>query len=113
MSNIKYRQYNKENRQWHYWGCIDGQWVNPLQQDNYQLPEYSQRFTGLTDRNNKEIYEGDYIRMEDGVICVVSWLDDGFVLMGDGYNGEPLYPQTRNGVWGEVVGNEYENPVTL
>lgn len=70
------------------------------------------QFTGLKDKNGVEIFEGDYFKI-DGVICEVVWLDDGFKLVGEGFNADALYPQCRDGIWGEVIGNVWETPELL
>ena len=49
----------------------------------------------------------------DDVICEIVWMDDGFKLVGEGFSGECLYPQCRDGIWGEVIGDIYSNPELL
>lgn len=59
---IKFRQRNKNNGQWHYWGCIrDGEFTGPMTSDNYVKPEKSNEFTGLSDKNGEEVYENDIV----------------------------------------------------
>lgn len=78
------------------------------------------QFTGLQDRNGKEIYEGDIIKYNfpyDGRlkhISPVTYLETQASFgIKDIYGNEiPLYRITANNYF-EVVGNIYENPELL
>jgi len=84
-----------------------------------------QQFTGLKDKNNKEIYEGDIIKRvhyEDSLYIVV-WNEDGYYWRGthetdkefieyraSPYNRDRLIDGIKNC---EVIGNIMENPELL
>ena len=107
MREIKFRQRNKNNGQWFYWGFINGKWVNPKQQTNYANPEDSDRFVGLPDKNGKEIYERDTvqsIRDKWTVFWREKWA--GFFLQNI-KDTKWLEPMIEGNIeWMEVISNE-------
>lgn len=66
-------------------GTIDG-YATPV------LPETIGQFTGLFDKNNKKIFEGDIVKTKYGRLCVVRWFSS------DSYNG-----------WDLEMVNDYNN----
>lgn len=80
------------------------------------IPDTLGQFTGLTDCNGKEIYEGDIVKAcSEGAykICEVAWSKGtvGFFLK---HLSGPWY---MSGAWGnescEVIGNIHDNPELL
>jgi uncharacterized phage protein (TIGR01671 family) len=78
------------------------------------------QYTGLKDKNGKEIYEGDVIEFEyyiDGVkfkeIGVVEWLNGTMAVKCDAFCS-PNYMRALHEMAGyKVIGNIYENPELL
>ena len=100
MREIKFRVYDKHNKIWKYFRV--GECIFDGIIDMESLGE----FTGLKDKNGKEIYEGDivqWLRYKKPVIGKIGWGHAGFWVIG---NFGQLY---QNGSL-EVIGNIYENP---
>lgn len=100
----------------------DGSFVHPpirLKESIAEVHEHSQEFTGLLDKNGKEIYEGDVMKG--------SYTDDDGKTQGVTTTIEFRYGRFE-AVWGrgshlcisdlhetnrEIIGNIYENPELL
>ena len=73
------------------------------------------QFTGLTDKNGKDIYEGDIVEQEKNCL-----FDDGKYILTVCFNGKDQFVsgncslyQAVQSFGAEVIGNIYENPELL
>ena len=123
MRDIKFRG-KTENNIWKYGSLLKD---NPQKTyyivDNEDgsgrevLEETVGQYTGLKDKNAKEIYEGDIVAyIEDGSIGKITWNKEeaGFyisMLLEDGGFEEEMMCDYIRGI--EVIGNIYDNPELL
>ena len=130
---IKFRGKRVDNGEWYYGNYIDGTDGRSYIMDfasvdrdafTFQevLPETVGQFTGLHDRNGKEIYEGDVVKFTMGDeerICVVEYKNGGFMVESDGFFGLDEFDVTTIGFAFDemdetiVVGNIHDNPELL
>jgi len=101
--------------------------VGPGEEDFYihgmieVIPETVSMQVGLIDKNNKEIYEGDVVKIDKVGMQVmrlnkdrweIGWHLYGFKLI-DRWNGGLYYTDLINEKWMEVIGNKWDNPELL
>lgn len=133
-----YGNYVESSRSWH--GCHPHKsWImpSPMTNGGWFAPagviavkdESVGQFTGLHDKNGKEIYEGDVLKnnLADNPFGVVTWHNDGYFFIDCGFGkfpinangyrslGEMLVLKIDNvkDVFFEVIGNIHDNPELL
>jgi len=127
---IKFRAWDLKASKWHEgWGSLFP-WGSPVGDNQHVvigiMPEYFvfQQFTGLLDRNGKEIYEGDIVRFS--VENADRWVGatKGYIEYDDGEVGFVIVDAKKNIITIsrgydaysgslEIIGNIYENPHLL
>lgn len=71
------------------------------------------QYTGLKDKNNKEIYEGDIVTLHNSKYKVIFLNEEArFVLRDDEFEYEIPFTNNNNKRM-EIIGNIYENPELL
>ena len=109
---IKFRARN--NKCWIYFDAIINGWV--ILNENGGMakinPETVGQYTGLHDKNGKEIYEGDIVTNRDkNIKYIVEWYDTGLrarQYKNKSYIGLEYWKDVL-----EVIGNIYDNPELL
>lgn len=128
VREIKFRVWNMNTKLFYYHSVRDFeeiQKINELCTDDMGNNLIEQQFTGLKDKNGKEIYFGDIIKysgnqipqyQDENTLYLVEWVLDRIVGTPVDYLHEPEYVGGGHLIdWllsadREVVGNIYENP---
>ena len=116
---IKFRVWDKDRKEFVYIsGTDEGFWINDGISTTV-MPNHSsnlEQYTGLKDKNGKEIYEGDIVTLEydlenvEPEDCSVITFSGGCFRVGDGYENEA--GSYLSDYW-QVIGNIHENPELL
>lgn len=121
MREIKFRAWDEEENRWLSVEEIEkllflNPQVHPANRGVFHLDTLTRKsilfsgFTGLHDRNGKEIWEGDILMGKSGPKPVLwSEKEVAFVAAIDGYSYIPVDNWKNK----EVIGNIYENPELL
>jgi uncharacterized phage protein (TIGR01671 family) len=126
MREIKYRMWNKKEKKMYDIGVLDFDDKKAYMRGylNYTVSNYMfenielMQYTGLHDKNGKEIYEGDVLRFSEVDTAIVKWNEKYSYFMvkpiQDYYFDSDVLGHTleyNDSV--EVIGNIYENPDLL
>jgi len=116
MKELKFRIYSFVSKYFIYFDVYEG-----VPQGIAGGVSEPQEYTGLKDKDGKEIYEGDIVQYNqnssyDNMDFIAKWSDDklGFIFQSN--SGEQLVNQTphlNRFKHLEVVGNIFENPELL
>ena len=114
MRDIKFRGYNEINKKILNWNeLLDTNLKNIFTMQKKDTGIILMQYTGLHDKNGKEIYEGDIVRKFNGIIGKVIYEHSEFII--DVTNNKKLdygrLDLIENFI--EVIGNIYDNPDLL
>lgn len=109
----RFRQVNKNNGQFHYWGFYNGEDVLPKLSANYICLSDSDLNTGLKDKNGKEIYEGDIVQTCFDEVGLIGFKRQAFTLIIQAYEDDTEYLINWISDNLEIIGNIHENPELL
>lgn len=125
MREIKFKAWDKDRKKWTNYSIADdlprfydkhtGFWKTDKEGKRFILCQY----TGLKDKNNREIYEGDVIKAISFArwIGVVEYSDENQAFIFDDldkkYRGESTVFMNQFDDGFEIIGNIYENPELL
>jgi len=114
MRELKFRAWDRTYSKWRLYSLGDlvgGHTIYDEDMWNCEFENWCQ-YAGLKDKNGKEIYEGDLIKIEPYKYCgEIKWQKGQFI-----FNLSPLSPRP---IWSliqqecELIGNIYENPDLL
>lgn len=120
MREIKFRAWDNHVKEMIYEDNILHYGVSPsraTRRDNRFVIEVLMQYTGLKDKNGKEIYEGDILGREERDsfesepywdTCEVKWHRSAWY--ADFWGNENLLMDDYYSSTGQIIGNIYENP---
>jgi len=125
MREIKFRAWDEHGQSFKPVSCIFfntlGWYPSAVELDGGEIPEHQHcstyrlgQYTGLKDKNGREIFEGDIVRDLNNASSEVMWLEEapGFIFFNRVTDDwwAPNVDAMRDY---EIIGNIYENPELL
>jgi len=111
---LKFRAWDKKQRKMYSWEHMTtGYLIGFL--TGYYKDTYIMQYTGLKDKNGKEIYEGDVLHCDGFWNLYAVWDEENarFAFLCTDWvvtQGHPIQPHISNHC---IIGNIYENPELL
>lgn len=120
MRSLKFRAWSNENNRYCDFVTLDedGRWIGWIKSSGVYLTTIDinlEQYTGLKDKNDKEVYEGDLVEVEDVGRFEVKWYNEiaSFLFKPNmQMKYHPPFNSSQMSVC-EVIGNVHKNPELL
>lgn len=112
MREIKFRVWSGLSMSYNWTVNFPATSINKILSDMQENAGELMQYTGLKDKNGKEIYEGDIVSINDGELtCVVKYKEDDAQFTFYTQEGLTTYaPFHVRKKQCEIIGNLYEHP---